>query len=108
MAFELMTEGGLAPDWVANLSPGELRANYNELVRQRAARQKEQLHIQVSAAAVVADGGKMAKAQESALSDAATRTTVRSEPAGSEKPKTLDEAARVQRDFDETAHLWKS
>lgn len=107
MTFELMSEGGFSEDWVSALSPSQLRSYYADLVRQRASRQREQLHIQVSAAAVVADGGKMAKAQDSALSDAAGHRTVRGEPAAPEKPKTLDEAAAIQRSFDETAHLWK-
>ncbi len=106
MAFELLAEG-FADDWVDGLAPVELRHYYDELIRNRAARQREQLHIQVSAAAVIADGGKLAKMQDSALSDAAGRPSLRDEPpAGSEK-KTLDDEAKVRRSFEETADLWK-
>lgn len=109
MAFELQAEGGFSPDFLEALSPSQLKSYYRDLIRHRATRQREQLHIQVSAAAVVADGGKLAKAQDSALSDAAGHTTVRGQPAASQgdRKPTLDEAAQVQRSIDETAHLWK-
>jgi len=106
MAAELVLGERLDPEWVDGLAPVELRHYYDELIRNRAARQREQLHIQVSAAAVIADGGKLAQKQDSALSDAAGRPSLRDEPAGSEK-KTLDDEAQVRRSFEETADLWK-
>ena len=110
MAHELMVDGRFDEAWVDNLAPVQLRHHYAELIRNRASRQREQLHIQVSAAAVMADGGKMAKSQDealSALSDANPRRTIGSDPTEPSAARTLDEAAKVQRSFDETAHLRK-
>lgn len=108
MNFALRVEGGLSSEYVADLSPAQLRSEYRQLIRYRAARQREELHIQVSAAAATADGGKMAKSMDSALSDAAGQPTVRSQSAvkRSERQAAQEEAA-VTASFDETAHLWR-
>lgn len=100
---------GFTEEWVAELSPARLKHYYRELIQNRASRQREDLNIQVSAAAVIADGGKMAKNMDSALSDAAGHSTVRGTPGSDEgeRKKSKAEASEVQRSFDETAHLWK-
>lgn len=110
MAYELMADGGFDEAWVDNLAPVQLRHHYAELIRNRAARQREQLHIQVSAAAVMADGGKLAKSQDealSALSDARTGRTIHEKETSDPRARTLDEAAQVRRAYDEVAHLLK-
>jgi hypothetical protein len=96
MAFELMTEGQLQPQYVDDLCPADLQYRYGQLVRQRQGRQREQLHIQVAAAAVIADGGKSAKEMDAALSVATTQSTISPNDAP-QRRMTLDQLAEVQR-----------
>lgn len=103
MASELV-HSGLNEAWVDGLSPALLRHHYESFISDRSTRLREQLHIQVAAAAVTADGGKMAKAQDASLLDASSRRTVGDTPVSAGGQDVDGDA--IVRSNDETAHLW--
>lgn len=104
-----MAEGGLSPEYVESLSPISLRQHYGEMIRMRASRRREELHVQVAAAVATSDQGKAAKDMDSALSVVSHPTTVRGNTPASDPSanKSLDDLAGIQRRNAETAHLWR-
>lgn len=103
MATELLTEFDEA--WIDGLAPVQLVYHHEELIRRRSARQRETLHIQVAAAAVIADGGKAAKQMDSALGVASARPTIGPSSPVSDEPAAPAVQAHVAQVNAETAHL---